>query len=466
MLFEIHMIQTNFYSEYYTFVEQFLSDYTSRLQIKYPNIFKLGDYSAMHPIISFLHLNCTAWGWREIYIKFRKEGKSQREIRACFASLLDTYYNCEQPKFHPLPGKLLKSYDFYREMKTYRKQIVVYMHEVHQLDFIIPMVEAFKQPVVLISELNIPRPDLPTEVTYLRTNIFEKERYSNSFVKRNFSSLFNFFNKFDLLLQIINPSCLILLDGCHYQEQILAHIGKKYAIPTVCIQQQWPLLMNTGFQNMTYDYFLSWGDYFNPIWKKRSRIPKYISVGHASVVVNHTERNKITFFVEPPAFIDEATYYKELTVFIENCAMDSPEKEFWVKEMPGSNLPKEYQKELLAYENVSSANCYPLPEIFSKTDLAVAYFSPVLVESMAHGCIPFILESGLDFVYYPDFEDEGIGLSAPDLSSALAKMRHFIDSLELRDNIREKFERGNANLFKATSYDAIENIVSLIRKIS
>lgn len=362
--------------------------------------------------------------------------------------------------------KPLRMYDFYREMRTYRKQPVIYLREMEQLEYLIPLTEQFEMPVTVLSELNIRRPDFPEHVAYLKTNIFEKERYSNSFLKQNFSPLFNFFNKFDLLLQMITPSCIVVLDGNHYQDHILSLIGKKYAIPTVALQQQWPLPMTTGFRQMTYDYFLSWGDYFNPLWKKYSRLPQYVPVGHAQMDAPVKEKDKITFFVDPPVGIEADAYYKELTALIENCAQDSPEQQFWIKDIDAYRLPDEYLKEILAYPNISSANCYSLTEVCSKTELAVSYFTPVLVASMVHGSIPLVLEAGLDFSYYPDLEEEGVGMMAPDLSSALGKIRGFIDDSVLKEKLRVDFRKGKGKLFKATAHEAAKNIATFIKKVN
>lgn len=460
------MIRTNYFSEYYGFINQFLNDYTARLQETYPDIFKLDEYSAQLPVISFLHLTSAAWGWKEIYIRFRKEGKSQRAIKTSFSSWLDTYYTPDKPVFEPIPPRPLKTYHFYREMRTYRKQPVIYLREMDQLDYLIPLTAHFNQPVTVISELNIRRPDFPGHVSFLKTNIFEKERYSNSFLKQSFSPLFHFFNKFDLLLQTINPSCIIVLDGNHYQDHILSLIGKKYAVPTVAIQQQWPLPMSTGFHDMTYDYYLTWGDYFHFLWKKFSRIPRYISVGHGQQTAPVQKKDKITFFVEPPVSIDVDNYYKELTALIENCAQDSPEQQFWIKDINAHRLPDEYMKEILAYTNVSSANCYSLTEVYSKTELAVSYFTGALIESMVHDCIPLVLEAGLDFLYYPDLEMEGIGLMAPDISTALGRIREFIDDSVRKERLRVDFRKGKGKLFKATSSEAAKNIAAFIRKIN
>lgn len=460
------MIRTDYFSEYYGFIDQFLADYTTRLQETCPDIYKLGEYSAQLPVISFLHLTCAAWGWREIYVRSRKEGKSQRAVKNSFSSWLDTCYPYNKPVVGSVSPKPLKTYDFYREMRTYRRQPMVYLREMDQLEYLIPLTAQFDQPVTVISELNIRRPDFPGHVAYLKTNIFEKECYSNSFLKQNFSPLFNFFNKFDLLLQMINPSCIIVLNGNHYQDHILSLIGKKYAIPTIALQQQWPLPMSTGFCQMTYDYYLTWGEYFNPLWKKFSRIPQYVPVGHAQAAVPVNEKDKITFFVDPPVCIDADTYYRELTALIENCAQDSPEQQFWVKDIDDRRLPDEYLKEILAYPNVSSANCYSLPEIYSKTELAVSYFTQVLVDSMVHDCIPLVFEAGLDFSYYPDLEEEGVGLMAPDMSVALGKISGFIDDSVQREKIRVDFRKGKGKLFKATANEAARNISTFIKKIS
>lgn len=77
------------------------------------------------------------------------------------------------------------------------------------------------------------------------------------------SVLSSYYNTFQLLLEVLKPEAVIVLEGCHHQEQILSDVARKNGIPSIAIQQGWPSFIHSMFRNMPYSHYLTWGAGFD-----------------------------------------------------------------------------------------------------------------------------------------------------------------------------------------------------------
>lgn len=455
---------THYYYEYNNFITNLLEDYVEDLQKDFPAIFKLGEYTVTLPVLYSIHLKAFFEEWSKIYEKWYKV-KTIEEITAHFRMLLDIYYKTYLPIIEKVDRKAIKEYELYSELKSYRKQVMIYIYNTRQLEYIASFIKKLNCPVILMADFSITLDaNEYNKVTCLNIANITETALFNSFIKTCFPLVLSLFNKFDLLIRLLQPSVIIVVDGSHLQEQILGMVGKQYAIPTVGIQQKWPLLLPYCFKNIPYDYFFTWGKHFITFWKSFNSHTQFLIGGYLKNVGLEKEKTKITFFFQSPAVVQGADYYNRFIRFIRKCAETFPNQQFWVREHPEYILPSEIHDQLTAYKNITFLVDYSLSEIFAETILLVASSSSCLMEGLAYNCIPFVLNFSSVSHYYPDMEKEGFGMVAENEDKGVEKMSRFIKDRVFRATFQQKYFREKSGFFQSFS-DLTFNMERFIQKL-
>lgn len=250
------MDRRDYYVEYYEVLDRVLSDYVNQLREKREHWLKMGRHDVGVPLINLLFWQFT-WHRKE-YDRLRKEGKSCGEALGSVKEILAD----KQVEEWERQEEEYKIYDheWYEALAPYGGQLVIYIYNARQLVYLTPLIERLEEPVLLLSEYEIPdETELPDFVTAITLEFTKTAPLVNPFLKEWFPLIFQYANTFDILMRILQPKGLIFLEGCHYQQLLLATIGRDYGIPTLCIQQGWPSLMHTAFRRMPYRYYLMWG---------------------------------------------------------------------------------------------------------------------------------------------------------------------------------------------------------------
>lgn len=228
------MDRRDYYVEYYEVLDRVLSDYVNHLREEKEYWLKIGGHDVGVPLINLLFWQFT-WH-REEYDRLRKEGKSCGEALGSVKEILAD----KQVEEWERQEEEYKIYDheWYEALAPYGGQLVIYIYNARQLAYLTPLIERLEEPVLLLSEYEIPdETELPDFVTAITLEFTKTAPLVNPFLKEWFPLIFQYANTFDILMRILQPKGLIFLEGCHYQQLLLATIGRDYGIPTLCIQQ-------------------------------------------------------------------------------------------------------------------------------------------------------------------------------------------------------------------------------------
>lgn len=166
-------------------------------------------------------------------------------------------------------------------MSEYKGQLLIYIFNERQLRYLTPLINNINTSVLLLSEYELPEDaDFPDYVTAMTIEHSRYRAFKNSYVEHNYPFLFQYANTFSLMLDILKPSKVICLEGCHMQEQLLAIVAHDFSIPSICIQQGWPSFMRTGFRRLPFRYFFTWGERFCRLWERYNPVPEFLSMGY------------------------------------------------------------------------------------------------------------------------------------------------------------------------------------------
>ncbi len=456
-------MQRDYYIEYTEFIDVFIHQYIDEIKTDYPEAFKIGDYCCEIPVICSLFFKRFYTSGKETYSRLRKEGKNEEEIYRIFKDDIDknTNKNFTQPPI----VQFETGNDVCTLLQPYKHQVLIYILNIRQLNYLTPLIQQINQLVLLVTEYELPdETDLPDYVTAIEIG-FLKEVYYSPFLYDNFPQVFHYFNTFDQLLNALQPRCTILLEGCHYQQEIIAIISKKMSIPSICIQQGWPSILLSCFRNIQYEYFFSWGNQFSNLWKTKNPMPNFVPAGYMYHILSFGRKRKITFFLQPPFGIIDKIYFRELLDFLLQCAVLFPTQSFCVREHPEYRIPDEYREKLNRQSNIKDVSNDPLDEIYAETILAVANSSSCLMEGIAHNCIPFVFDPICKSRYSPDIEKMELGIIADTIEDALPKMQTFLSDPFQRERFLRKNDEMRDGLFASYGDNTIRKIVEYINNI-
>lgn len=251
----------------------------------------------------------------------------------------------------------------------------------------------------------------------------------------NFNILAQYYDAFEIFLKRFDVKNIVLAEGNSPEHEILNQLGKKNNVQVICIQHGWSPLIHVGFQNMTYHNMLVWGTGFIDLLKNHNPDQKFTIVGNYKInainnrLVKNGPENKekysLAFFLQAnsenndgglltPQIVES---FYELILWVvenfENCNV-------LVREHPNAPLSEEDKKELMKFPSVQlvSSQEFSLQDIFSMVHLSVSMYSSVILESIASGIIPIIVNLTSMPKYLPDVAGAGAGIEVNDIDNA------------------------------------------------
>lgn len=441
-------VTDDFYVEFYTTVDDLLQRYILSMELE-------------QPVCTYLFQK--SFPLRMEYNESRKSEFSADECKL----MLEKKILPNVPKNMPEKKRVTMDYCseiWYKTLSNLSGQLVFYVYNNRQLHYLIPLINSLNRPVLLICEPVVDGEfDVGDNVTAV--NLFFADDYpvyDDALLEIYFPELYRYYNTFHLMLMALRPEGVILLEGCHYQEQILGIISCKNNIPCIGIQQGWPSFMHTMFRNFPYSHYLTWGEKLSKYWKQYNPKTDFIPTGYFYEVREEKGEN-ITFFLQAPLFISNELYFNQLVELISETAEKYPATEIWVREHPEYELASSTIEALKRYPNVRMVSDMCIAEVFAHTQIAVAHFSSILLEGVAHDCIPMVFDPTRDSRYVPDVEQAGLGMIAYDKQSFFEKLEHILINIS---TFIENILAQKSGWFYGISEKAVNNTVDAISRIT
>lgn len=428
----------DFHLEFYETLDELLKEYTFCNQLE-------------QPVATYLFLQ--AFHLREIYNEWRKKGTGKDD---CKEKLAEKVLPNSKTLVGSINASLLEKYhteSWFETLSSIKGRLVVYVYNSRQLNYFLPIINRLNRPVLLLCE---PCVDEGVEVN---DNIIALEI---PFIAGHLSELHRYYASFQMILKALQPEGVLILEGCHYQEQILSIIAQRQGVPDIGIQQGWPSFMHTMFRRLPYSYYLTWGKGFTEHWQKYNSETTFIPTGYL-YDIQHKCGDAITFFLQSPRFLSDEHYFKQMASLIEVTAVRFPEKVIGVREHPEYKLDAKTMQRLQAYSNIQIMSELPLAEAFAQTQVAVSHFSSALMEGVAHDCIPLVFDPTQGSRYSPDIEMLGLGCIAYDKQSFFEKLEYIEQNAKV---FAEKILIEKECWFQKLSEEAVQLTVDTIHRIA
>ena len=393
----------DYYREYLQSVEELLDDFVKR---NYTKLY-VGSSCMAKAVKNNLWVFLVIGEYRKYYNEKRNIGcpiiKLKHEI---YENCLSRFEIEGENSCFFLDEKRYENFDI---LNPYQGSIVILCKNIRQMNYWKPIITQITSPILLLCDFECEdNVGLYDNITVLELSFLRERFIQNAYLEKNFPLIFAYANLFTMVIEIVKPTRVMVMEGCHEESEVLAALARSAKIETVCYQQGWPSVMHTRFQNMGYDQFVTWGEGFNALWQpynpsvafETGRYPyeKYdIKVGHA-----------ITFFLQAPVIISDEVYCQEMLSLIVYVAKTCTECKFLIREHPEYRLGMEQKKRFSLLQNVELVTDLPLAEVFRRTQISVSMFSSTLIESIVHLSVPFVFDPSTSGEYYPKVNNWGI----------------------------------------------------------
>lgn len=353
-------------------------------------------------------------------------------------------------------------------LEPHRQKITYYALHERFLTFMLPVLSRIPHEIVVICESPIPDDLEHSDNIYLIELDFQWiQQYKNEYLIHSYPDFLVMFNNLELFISLLEPSTLLVIEGNHYQFELLAILGENRDIPVICIQQGWPGILTTQFKEMQFSHFLSWGDGFSDILRINNPKPKYISTGYPFKIEETINRNGIAFFLQAPILVSNKQAHTELLELIVFCAQRYPDRAIYVREHPEFPLNKNDIR-IEEHKNIEFVppNSIALSKVFSNSIVAISIFSSTLMEALIYGTIPLIYNPDLMNHYCPDLHKDRLGIEVNSFREAKIEISSLIDSPDYLQSFAERIEKVKHYYYASHDETSLEHTARTIMDIN
>ncbi len=447
------------FHNYLELIEVFINEYVGKIKEEEgEDILRIGPYCIEVPfkkyIFSRLALNQRS---RELNNSISEKVLSKMDIEnflVAFESDL-TFPSLNWPSNHHKDLYSLMFETYAPLLEPHRRKITYYALHERFLTFMLPVLSRIPHKMVVLCESPVPD-DLEhgDNIFIIELDFQWIQQNKNKYLKKLFPDFLAMFNNLELFITLLEPSTLLVVEGNHYQFEMLAILGKNKGIPVICLQQGWPGILTAQFKEMQYTYFLSWGDGFSDIFRSNNPNPSYISTGYPFKLEKSLDRTGIAFFLQAPILVSNNQTYSELLELVVYCAEQFPDRPIYVREHPEFPLNSN-DIHLGHYRNIELVppDSIALSKVFSNSVLAISIFSSTLMEALIYGTIPFIYNPNLMENYCPNLSKEGLGIEVSSLKEAKIQISNLMGNPNFLKAFAERISK-NSSYYYASHGEA------------
>lgn len=122
-----------------------------------------------------------------------------------------------------------KSQPWYKSLLSLSGQLVFYILDNQQMEFLLPLINHLNRPVLLLCE---PEVDVKVEVgrhvTAVRMCYWDEvNAYNDDLLRKSHPISYRYHNSFEILFEGLQPEGIILSESCHHQEQTAIFLAQK-----------------------------------------------------------------------------------------------------------------------------------------------------------------------------------------------------------------------------------------------
>jgi hypothetical protein len=348
--------------------------------------------------------------------------------------------------------------------------VLCFVHQSKFVRLLRPLISELEEPAAFVVEHL-------TEQKILGLNDNEVVPYGNYKICFNthldrWSILCELVDRLEFALKKYNPRMIVVAEGDAPYHELLAALGKKHGIHSICLQ--WgAFTQNTphvGFRQFGHSAFLAWGNYFIEQLRPFSPETLFLAVGNPSVeYMVSTPRKRIVFLLQG---VDSVQISQEIWdvfwIFMISVIKCADDWEIIVREHPNLSLTIDEIDQLAKYPSVELHNPRnkSLTESLDSATLAVTIFSSALLDAVAMGIVPFVFNPSQAIKrYQPDLEKYDAGIDRKTLEQALVELKKLLVNTKEIEAMRHRLMTVYPTLFANIGPSARAAIVDVWRRV-
>jgi hypothetical protein len=276
------------------------------------------------------------------------------------------------------------------------------------------------------------------------------------------------FDTFREILEREAPIAVMMTEGNQPDDEILARAARTLGIRSICIQQGWSPIIHTGFRDMQYDDFFVWGTEFGRLLQPENPRQYFAATGSHRIEPTGTATlataRAISFFLQKGSVLITERAWCEMLDLVRWTAATWPERDILVREHPAAPLTAEERSALCALPNIvlCPSATMSLDTVLRQTGVAVAFYSTTLIEALAYGAVPLIINITGAPHYVPDLAAMGVGIEVKDFAAARDAMARLDDDA---DPMESRIPAILPRFFASSSAQALRDIAARARRL-
>ncbi|CAM8385836.1 hypothetical protein MCEET85_00844 [Candidatus Methylopumilus planktonicus] len=265
----------------------------------------------------------------------------------------------------------------------------------------------------------------------------------------DFKDVYLVFEKYRLFFESQKKIFLsICAEGNSVENSLVSACAASLNMPSLCIQNGWAYYPHTGFRNLQFTLFLTWGELFSKYLELYNKAQKFSTIGNLTIDFNsnsfrnNQKKRTFVFFLQAPCIFISDQNYKHFISLIILTARTLPEWKLIVREHPSYPLSDIYKAELSIFPNIEfmAPKNFRLNEVMQKASIAVAYYSSALFEAYCFNVIPVAYTSDIVENFPADFFGEKSIIEVADFDSwknILMKLKNDINFLAKQVKVKK-----------------------------
>jgi len=266
------------------------------------------------------------------------------------------------------------------------------------------------------------------------------------------------------------PKCVVICEGNSPSNEVLNRLCRLLRIPTVCVQQGWSPIVHSGFRNMSYSVMCLWGKRFEDYLAPFNPEQNFVMCGNhllpeAPKMVSDERSRNICFFAQGVSSLLSEEMIDRFLQLSRSVALAFPDRNVFVREHPSYPVPQSSRKILGEAPNLHfvAARDQPLADMLSNCSLSVAIYSSTILESLASGVLPVIVNLTSLPRYYPDLAAEGLAVEVHTVEDAYDKIVELLRNDVEIGRRAQRLAQHRSEFFAALGRDALLQIAGSIR---
>lgn len=277
----------------------------------------------------------------------------------------------------------------------------------------------------------------------------------------------------EALMRESTPDIVIYCEGDAWNQDIISRVCRKLDISSTCLQ--WGAFPyekpRTGLRDLSCSTFITWGTFFSAQLAPYNTSTRFVANGHPLIALQSALgiAKRIVFLLntDPNGRVTGLDHYHgEFWRFLLWVVETASDWKIVVRAHPMVAITSEEHVALAAYANVElhEPRHKPLKESLEGADIAVTVSSSSVVEAVAYGAVPFIVNQ-TPWTFQPNFSQLGAGFECKSTADAIKTMERILTSPDELLSSRRELEKMRPQLFAATGEAAMDNIMQTLRAL-